>query len=508
MPPLMRFSPRNKTPKHKSKNKSKSKSKSLSTATKNIIATFTRKKDMQRLFKKVKKIQETKKKVDSFTRKRDTKRSFRTIINYQAANKCSICLQTMLKPVINGPVIKLECEHIFHKECLKNWLINKTQREQTCPLCRTPVTSVDRQSLGLPGLPELRVNLTEIRERAFNIYKDRLRSQIQTMLPQINDLLPLEQRKLTRYEQNLVFFPTHLLQIPRIGQKQLFVKIHELHVEIQQLHEGSGQELSEIRAREYALMEQIVPLLEHLRNQRFQEVPYLRWRREYSVPNLTLEEAENIERLERIICDMARRVHSRAFDRHYEANLNRETRHTTNNQSLRFLSDYARELYICNTHEEILKIIQNIKTRSRSLVTNTINRRLFRTMFSVNDGAGFTWLYPIPRRGEIDLIKRQAHDLVAGIIPLPDPRGIGVVDSHYNDRSDDIVYEIINDIENSPDPYDLENPDIHANGFDFSVVPNNYQSYRRYLNSQNKINETRFVNMLTGYRFGREYLII
>lgn len=71
MPPLMRFSPRNNTPKHKgvSKPKSESNSKSdsseLSTATKNKIATFTRKKDkkdMQRLFKKVKKIQETKKK--------------------------------------------------------------------------------------------------------------------------------------------------------------------------------------------------------------------------------------------------------------------------------------------------------------------------------------------------------------------------------------------------------------------------------------------------------------
>jgi hypothetical protein len=61
MPPFMRFSPRNKTPKHKSESKSKSNSKSdsseLSTATKNRIATFTRKKDkkdMQRLFKKVK----------------------------------------------------------------------------------------------------------------------------------------------------------------------------------------------------------------------------------------------------------------------------------------------------------------------------------------------------------------------------------------------------------------------------------------------------------------------
>jgi hypothetical protein len=124
-------------------------------------------------------------------------------------------------------------------------------------------------------------------------------------------------------------------------------------------------------------------------------------------------------------------------------------------------------------------------------------------MYSVNDGGGFIWLYPIPRRGEIDLIKRQVHDLVAGILPLSDPRGIGVVDSHYNDGSDAMIYEIINDIEDSPDPYDLEDPDIHANGFDFSVVPNHYQSYRPYLTDQNKIQERRFANDLILERFGR-----
>lgn len=231
--------------------------------------------------KKLKKIQETKKKVDSFTRKRDNKnkqrlfKKVKKIQEYQQANKCSICLQTMLNPIINGPVIKLqECEHIFHKECLKPWLINKTQREQTCPLCRTRVTNVDRKSLGLPeeseesqeSEPESEES-QELRDRLVNIYRDRLHSQIQTMLPQRNDLLPLEQRYLTPDEQRLVFFPTHLLQIPRIGQKQLFVKIHELHVQIKELNERRGQELSEIRSQEFALMEQIVPLLEHLINQ-------------------------------------------------------------------------------------------------------------------------------------------------------------------------------------------------------------------------------------------------
>ena len=31
-------------------------------------------------------------------------------------------------------VIKLKCNHCFHKECLREWL----EKNQTCPVCRTP----------------------------------------------------------------------------------------------------------------------------------------------------------------------------------------------------------------------------------------------------------------------------------------------------------------------------------------------------------------------------------
>lgn len=186
-------------------------------------------------------------------------------------------------------------------------------------------------------------------------------------------------------------------------------------------------------------------------------------------------------------------------NRYFESNNNRETRHTTNNQLLRNMYDYTSIVYSNFNHHHIKRIIRAINTRLS--ITNTINRSLLGRDQIIYNGDG----YPIPRPGEIDLIRRQVHRLVAGIIPLSDPRGIGVVHSHYNDGSDAMIYELINDIEDSPDIYDLEDPDIHANGFDFSVVPNHYQSYRLYLDSQNKIDETSFADTLIYERFDNLY---
>lgn len=42
---------------------------------------------------------------------------------------CSICMEQMT--TTNSR--KLECEHVFHKKCLKKW---KMQGNRTCPLCR------------------------------------------------------------------------------------------------------------------------------------------------------------------------------------------------------------------------------------------------------------------------------------------------------------------------------------------------------------------------------------
>lgn len=44
---------------------------------------------------------------------------------------CSICLTDL----DTERVLRLPCEHFFHKDCLVNWL----KRSTVCPLCRTDI---------------------------------------------------------------------------------------------------------------------------------------------------------------------------------------------------------------------------------------------------------------------------------------------------------------------------------------------------------------------------------
>ena len=48
-------------------------------------------------------------------------------------NICSICLDDFKEDDI---LKKLNCEHIFHKDCLEPWLNNNNRN---CPLCRTDI---------------------------------------------------------------------------------------------------------------------------------------------------------------------------------------------------------------------------------------------------------------------------------------------------------------------------------------------------------------------------------
>lgn len=44
-------------------------------------------------------------------------------------NKCSICLYKFN----NKSIMKLNCDHIYHKKCIKKWL----KKNNSCPLCRS-----------------------------------------------------------------------------------------------------------------------------------------------------------------------------------------------------------------------------------------------------------------------------------------------------------------------------------------------------------------------------------
>lgn len=53
-------------------------------------------------------------------------------------NMCNICLQEIYP---NEKIIKLSCNHIFHKDCLCDWIeslniLNTNNLKFTCPNCR------------------------------------------------------------------------------------------------------------------------------------------------------------------------------------------------------------------------------------------------------------------------------------------------------------------------------------------------------------------------------------
>ena len=58
------------------------------------------------------------------------------ICNELPDNVCSICLDEFKEDDI---LKKLNCEHIFHKDCLEPWLNNNNRN---CPLCRTDINII------------------------------------------------------------------------------------------------------------------------------------------------------------------------------------------------------------------------------------------------------------------------------------------------------------------------------------------------------------------------------
>ena len=47
--------------------------------------------------------------------------------------ECSICLETYQA---RDKIVQLTCNHIFHNDCIREWLLNKNNN---CPMCRLPL---------------------------------------------------------------------------------------------------------------------------------------------------------------------------------------------------------------------------------------------------------------------------------------------------------------------------------------------------------------------------------
>jgi len=69
------------------------------------------------------------------------KKSLNKYIVELKKHECSICLENNFEN--SDPLRKLNCGHIFHKTCIKDWI----ELNKTCPLCRKTVEKVEKVSL-------------------------------------------------------------------------------------------------------------------------------------------------------------------------------------------------------------------------------------------------------------------------------------------------------------------------------------------------------------------------
>jgi hypothetical protein len=70
---------------------------------------------------------------EAVERERSRKRSMLTesMITDDGEESCAVCLDGFEE----GKAVVLPCRHIFHRECIGNWIDLKT----SCPVCRAPL---------------------------------------------------------------------------------------------------------------------------------------------------------------------------------------------------------------------------------------------------------------------------------------------------------------------------------------------------------------------------------
>ena len=56
---------------------------------------------------------------------------------YNIDRECTICLETCKLNLTNPNCVLLKCNHVFHLDCLKKWIMSGQENYIKCPLCRT-----------------------------------------------------------------------------------------------------------------------------------------------------------------------------------------------------------------------------------------------------------------------------------------------------------------------------------------------------------------------------------
>jgi hypothetical protein len=119
------------------------------------------------------------------TRKQHARSIEQIYRNLEIANQCAICHESMIN---NGPITKLGCTHTFHSKCVKDIL---RRGYTTCPMCRTPMTITEIQSLQSPRQQEQpatsqrrqqRQRLIELMEQSEQEWEQRQRQQLRQAL--------------------------------------------------------------------------------------------------------------------------------------------------------------------------------------------------------------------------------------------------------------------------------------------------------------------------------------
>jgi hypothetical protein len=111
-----------------------------------------------------------------------TKIKYRRTLN-NCSDSCAICL---LNFNVNDNLIKTECDHYFHDDCLNTWVNTNHSRNTniSCPMCRTPISINNSRDL-LNLIDSYSEFLTTINNIDNNIFNNTI-----NIINNNNDVLP------------------------------------------------------------------------------------------------------------------------------------------------------------------------------------------------------------------------------------------------------------------------------------------------------------------------------